>query len=126
MTSPLATCGGNSGAARARAGTEHGTRDGTCVRDYIHVTDLVAAHVLAARHLANPPAVYNVGTGRGVSVREFVEACRGATGERIAVREQREARPGDYAEVGPFFFSCAETCAGASLGVLALVGPCWW
>eukprot|EP00892_Ulva_mutabilis_P012642 jgi/Ulvmu1/9750/UM055_0090.1 len=80
-------------------GTRHPTPDGTCVRDYIHVTDLVAAHALGLRHLANPPELFNVATGRGVSVREFVDACRAATGADISVVEQPEARPGDYAEI---------------------------
>lgn len=82
------------------AGTHHPTRDGTSIRDFIHVTDLVDAHVRGVSHLANPPEIYNIGTGRGVSVREFVDACRAVTGEHITVREQAEARPGDYAEVG--------------------------
>lgn len=81
------------------AGTEHPTRDGTCVRDYVHVTDLIDAHVLGLHHLHNPADTFNVGTGRGTSVRELVEACKAATGEAIKVVEQAEARPGDYAEV---------------------------
>ncbi len=56
-------------------GTTFGTRDGTCVRDYVHVTDLVDAHVAVVPALANPPVLFNVGTGKGVSVREFVDAC---------------------------------------------------
>lgn len=83
----------------ARAGTQHPTPDGTCVRDYVHVTDLVAAHVLGLQHLSNPPGLFNVATGRGVSVREFVDACRAATGADIRVQEQPEARPGDNPEV---------------------------
>jgi UDP-arabinose 4-epimerase len=81
------------------AGTHHPTRDGTAIRDFIHVVDLVDAHVLGVKHLANPPEVFNIGTGRGISVREFVDACRAVTGERITIREQADARPGDYAEV---------------------------
>jgi nucleoside-diphosphate-sugar epimerase len=50
--------------------------DGTCIRDYIHVTDLVDAHVTVTAHLRNPPALYNVGTGRGYSVKQFVDTCR--------------------------------------------------
>ena len=80
-------------------GTTHPTRDGSAVRDYIHVTDLVDAHVTVMEHLQNPPALYNVGTGRGISVKEFVNACRKVTGVDIKVREQAEPRPGDYAEV---------------------------
>ena len=80
-------------------GTDFPTRDGTCVRDFIHVTDLVDAHLAVVGHVANPPVLYNVGTGKGVSVREFVEGCKRVTGAPIKVREQRESRPGDYAEV---------------------------
>ena len=80
-------------------GTNFPTRDGTCVRDYVHVTDLVDAHVAVLRALANPPVLFNVGTGRGVTVREFVNACLKVTGADIKVREQATARPGDYAEV---------------------------
>jgi len=81
-------------------GTNHDTRDGTCVRDFIHVTDLIDAHILAMeKATANPPSLYNVGTGRGVSVKEFVNACKKVTKVPIKVVEQKEARPGDYAEV---------------------------
>jgi UDP-arabinose 4-epimerase len=41
--------------------SQHPTPDGSCIRDYIHVTDLVGAHVLAMQHLSNPPALFNVG-----------------------------------------------------------------
>ena len=80
-------------------GTRHPTKDGSCVRDFIHVTDLVDAHVLLMPKLANPPVLFNVGTGRGVSVMELVAACKKATGQNISVRMQEEARPGDPAEV---------------------------
>ncbi|CAK7340371.1 unnamed protein product [Dovyalis caffra] len=80
-------------------GTDYKTADGTCVRDYIDVTDLVDAHVKALAH-AKPRKVgiYNVGTGKGRSVKEFVEACKKATGVDIKV-EYLNRRPGDYAEV---------------------------
>ncbi|KAL1830836.1 hypothetical protein ACET3Z_000487 [Daucus carota] len=80
-------------------GTDYKTADGTCIRDYIDVTDLVDAHVKALEK-ANPGTVgiYNVGTGRGRSVKEFVEACKKATGVSIKV-DFLERRPGDYAEV---------------------------
>ncbi|KAG2428196.1 hypothetical protein HXX76_011876 [Chlamydomonas incerta] len=80
-------------------GTKHPTKDGTCVRDYIHVMDLISAHVAGMGRLANPPPLYNIGTGRGVSVKEFVDACKKVTGRNIQVIYQEEARPGDYAEV---------------------------
>lgn len=78
-------------------GTEHPTDDGTCVRDYVHVTDLIDAHVAVMRGLKNPPALYNVGTGKGVSVKEFVRACKKVTGGGFAIREVKKARPGDHA-----------------------------
>ncbi|KAK6916903.1 NAD(P)-binding domain [Dillenia turbinata] len=80
-------------------GTDYKTPDGTCIRDYIDVTDLVDAHVKALEK-AKPRKVgiYNVGTGKGRSVKEFVEACKKATGANIKV-EYLDRRPGDYAEV---------------------------
>ncbi|XP_073122747.1 UDP-arabinose 4-epimerase 1-like isoform X1 [Henckelia pumila] len=80
-------------------GIDYSTPDGTCVRDYIDVTDLIDAHVKALAH-AKPGKVgiYNVGTGKGSSVKEFVEACKKATGVDIKV-EYLSRRPGDYAEV---------------------------
>ncbi|XP_059280581.1 UDP-arabinose 4-epimerase 1-like [Lycium ferocissimum] len=80
-------------------GTDYKTADGTCIRDYIDVSDLVDAHVKALEK-ASPGKVgiYNVGTGRGRSVKEFVEACKAATGVPIKV-DFLPRRPGDYAEV---------------------------
>ncbi|XP_039060139.1 UDP-arabinose 4-epimerase 1-like [Hibiscus syriacus] len=80
-------------------GTDYNTHDGTCIRDYIDVTDLVDAHVKALQK-AKPRnvGIYNVGTGRGRSVKEFVEACKKATGVKIKV-DYLPRRPGDYAEV---------------------------
>ena len=80
-------------------GTSFPTRDGTCVRDYVHVVDLVDAHVAVMSALANPPVLFNVGTGKGVSVREFVDTCIKVTGVEINVKVQKTPRPGDYAEV---------------------------
>ncbi|KAK9227048.1 hypothetical protein WN943_012097 [Citrus x changshan-huyou] len=80
-------------------GTDYSTADGTCVRDYIDVNDLVDAHVKALER-AQPKKVgiYNVGTGKGRSVKEFVEACKKATSANIKVIYEPR-RPGDYAEV---------------------------
>lgn len=80
-------------------GTTHPTPDGSCIRDYIHVCDLVDAHIAALENLSNPPEVYNIGTGKGVSVKQFVAACKKVTGINIQVEEVSEPRPGDYAEV---------------------------
>lgn len=80
-------------------GTDYKTADGTCIRDYIDVTDLVDAHVKALeKAMPGKVGIYNVGTGRGRSVKEFVEACKKATGVTIKV-DFLDRRPGDYAEV---------------------------
>ena len=69
-------------------GDDYDTPDGTCVRDYIHVTDLARAHVLALRSLlaGGQSAAYNLGNGRGFSVREVIAAVGAVTGRDIAVR----------------------------------------
>lgn len=76
-------------------GTDYDTPDGTCVRDYIHVDDLAAAHVAALEAIQpGDQRVYNTGTGRGASVREVIDIARAVTGHPIpAVEEPR--RPGD-------------------------------
>ncbi|KAE8681424.1 putative UDP-arabinose 4-epimerase 3 [Hibiscus syriacus] len=80
-------------------GIDYKTHDETCIHDYIDVTDLVDAHAKALQN-AKPHKVgiYNVGTGRDRSVKEFVEACKKATGVKIKV-DYLPRRPGDYAEV---------------------------
>ena len=77
-------------------GTDWDTRDGTCVRDYVHVTDLADAHILAAQRLMDGgnSAVYNLGCEKGYSVKEIVEVARKVTGHPIPVREAGR-RPGD-------------------------------
>ncbi len=77
-------------------GTDYDTPDGTCIRDYIHVDDLASAHVLAltAMERPNTTLAYNVGTGRGYSVREIIDASERVTGRGIAI-EEVERRPGD-------------------------------
>ena len=74
-------------------GTDYPTPDGTCIRDYIHVDDLASAHVLALGAMDEPGAclAFNLGTGRGYSVREIVEACRRVTGREIPARGGRAA-----------------------------------
>jgi len=80
-------------------GTDYPTADGTCIRDYIDVTDLVDAHVKAlGKAEPSKVGIYNVATGQGRSVKEFVAACKAATGATIKV-EYLTRRPGDYAEV---------------------------
>ena len=70
-------------------GTDYDTPDGTCIRDYVHVTDLAEAHVLALKSLQykDQTASYNLGTGKGFSVREVIETARSVTGRNITVNE---------------------------------------
>jgi UDP-glucose 4-epimerase len=76
-------------------GTDYPTRDGTAVRDYIHVEDLAAAHLLALEATREGEhQVFNLGNGNGFSVREVVDSARGVTGKDIAARETQR-RPGD-------------------------------
>jgi UDP-glucose 4-epimerase len=73
-------------------GTDYPTPDGSCIRDYIHVSDLAQAHILALS--APDSGCFNLGTGGGVSVFEVIEACREISGHSIPV-VQRARRPGD-------------------------------
>jgi UDP-glucose 4-epimerase len=70
----------------AMFGTDYETPDGTCVRDYIHVTDLADAHLLALQALEGSKAntAYNLGTGIGYSVRQVIDTATGVTGRPIA------------------------------------------
>jgi UDP-arabinose 4-epimerase len=81
-------------------GTDYPTPDGTCVRDYIHVTDLAQAHFLALRHLLSGGASVNLnlGNGAGYSVRQVVDAAEKVTGKRVTV-EYGPRRPGDPPEL---------------------------
>ncbi|CAG8464034.1 3625_t:CDS:1 [Paraglomus occultum] len=77
-------------------GDDYKTKDGTCVRDYVHVTDLASAHIKALEYLVreNKSNQFNLGSGEGYSVKEVIEAAREVTGHPIpAVIESR--RPGD-------------------------------
>lgn len=82
-------------------GTRHPTRDGTTIRDFVHVVDLVEAHIAVAEKnkFDNPPSLYNAGTGSGVSMREFMETCKKVTRADMKIHYRAEPRPGDYAEV---------------------------
>ncbi|HWB32230.1 MAG TPA: UDP-glucose 4-epimerase GalE [Acidobacteriaceae bacterium] len=78
-------------------GRDYPTRDGTCIRDYIHVSDLADAHFLALNALEQRDRViYNIGNGQGFSVREVIESARRVTGHEIPV-EECPRRPGDPA-----------------------------
>jgi len=77
-------------------GTDYPTADGTCIRDYIHVSDLADAHVLALRNLmqGGESEAVNIGTGRGWSVLELIDIARQVTGREIPIRPGPR-RPGD-------------------------------
>jgi len=79
-------------------GTDYPTSDGTCVRDYIHVTDLATAHVLALKYLVSggEPRIYNLGSQTGFTVREVIDQAKAITGVDFKVREV-ERRAGDPA-----------------------------
>ncbi|MDD5224891.1 MAG: UDP-glucose 4-epimerase GalE [bacterium] len=81
-------------------GNDYPTPDGTCVRDYIHVNDLAQAHILALEWLSREKrsGVFNVGNGRGYSVRQVIEVSRRVTGLPIPSRDVPR-RPGDPAEL---------------------------
>jgi UDP-glucose-4-epimerase GalE len=76
-------------------GTDYATPDGTCIRDYIHVDDLAEAHLLALEQLEPGKGLrYNLGTGRGYTVREVIRTVEEVTGKKVPVKEGPR-RPGD-------------------------------
>ena len=79
-------------------GTDYDTRDGTCIRDYVHVTDLARAHVMALDYIAknDKSLTVNLGTEKGTTVKEIIDAARKITGKEIP-SEDVERRPGDPA-----------------------------
>jgi UDP-glucose 4-epimerase len=80
-------------------GTDYPTPDGTCIRDYIHIGDLVSAHILALEALGErDKLIYNLGSGTGYSVREVIDTAAAVSGEEIPVKEM-ERRPGDSARL---------------------------
>lgn len=86
-------------------GTDYPTPDGTCVRDYVHVLDLIEAHILALQHLENAgeSKCYNIALGKGYSNREILKVCEEVTGKKILVQE-KERRAGDP----PILYASAE------------------
>lgn len=79
-------------------GSDYPTPDGTCIRDYIHVTDLASAHILALEALLSgqkETATYNLGNGLGYSVKEVIETCEKVTGKKanVIMSERREGDP---------------------------------
>ncbi|NWG03551.1 MAG: UDP-glucose 4-epimerase GalE [Syntrophaceae bacterium] len=81
-------------------GTDYNTPDGTCIRDYIHVTDLAQAHILALEKLGqkNFSGIYNMGNGNGYSVREVIETVEKVTGRKVKAIESPR-RSGDPARL---------------------------
>lgn len=81
-------------------GTDYETHDGTCIRDYIHVLDLVEAHVLALEKIMKDGGgyVYNVGTGNGFSNRQILDMIEKVSGRKLNIIE-KERRPGDANEL---------------------------
>jgi UDP-glucose 4-epimerase len=86
-------------------GADYPTRDGSCIRDFVHVADVADAHVAAVRHLEAARSggqamarTYNVGRGEGVTVKEVMEAVRAVTGQNFTP-ELAPRRPGDPAQV---------------------------
>ncbi len=80
-------------------GTDYPTPDGTCIRDYIHIADLVSAHILTVEALAEKDKlIYNVGSGNGFSVREVIDTASAVVGNVIPVKEMPR-RPGDSARL---------------------------
>lgn len=81
-------------------GTDYETPDGTCIRDYIHVSDLAQAHILALERLQTEggSGIYNLGNGNGYSVKEVIERVRKVTGKKIEIIESAR-RPGDPARL---------------------------
>ncbi len=77
-------------------GDDYPTRDGTCIRDYIHVVDLAQAHILALRALDGGSRTYNLGNGQGFTVQEVIDTAREVTGHPIPA-ETTPRRPGDPA-----------------------------
>ncbi len=81
-------------------GGDYPTKDGTCVRDYIHVMDLAQAHILAAQYLRNGGAsdIFNLGNGVGFTVKEVIDVARAVTGHPIPARME-DRRAGDPAQL---------------------------
>ena len=109
-------------------GTDYPTPDGTCIRDYIHVGDLAAAHVAALRHLLGGGAslAANLGVGRGFSVREVIAAVEAATGRTVPVRFGPR-REGDSPELvaDPGLARRVLGFAPRVTGLAEMVGTAW-
>jgi UDP-glucose 4-epimerase len=84
-------------------GTDYPTRDGTCIRDYIHVTDVATAHIKALEYIIDKKqkgnfSIFNLGTGQGVSVLEAIRAFEKVSGKKLNYN-LGEKRPGDVSSI---------------------------
>jgi UDP-glucose 4-epimerase len=97
---PISILAAINGKAIPIFGTDYETPDGTCIRDYIHVTDLARAHFLALERLASGgnSGIYNMGNGNGYSVKEVIETVGEVTGMKVDTIETPR-RPGDPARL---------------------------
>ena len=95
---PLAVAAARGGAPLRLFGADWPTPDGTCIRDYVHVRDLAEAHLIALEYLRGGGAsgAFNIGTGRGASVREVITEVETATGSPVSIvtSERRAGDPG--------------------------------
>jgi len=93
-------------------GTDYDTRDGTCIRDYVHVSDLASAHVLAVKRLLNggDSLICNLGTGKGTTVKEVITAVETVLGRKVPVK-YAPRRAGD-----PAVLTASSAKATAELG----------
>src|SRR2546421_4838975 len=98
---PLAIAAALGNAAKLKIfGTDYETKDGTCVRDYVHILDLAAAHLSAVKHLRDngESRQYNLGNGQGFTVREVIDTVQRVSGRPVP-HEQAPRRPGDPAKL---------------------------
>jgi UDP-glucose 4-epimerase len=107
---PLALRAARDGTPLRVFGDDYPTPDGTCVRDYVHVADLAEAHIEALRRLPGVQGAFNLGTGRGDSVRRVLDTVEDVTARRLA-RRLAARRAGD-----PPALVAGNALAGARLG----------
>ncbi len=109
-------------------GTDYPTPDGTCIRDYIHVEDLAEAHALALEHLSagKDSLRCNLGTGKGISVKDIISAVETVTGKSVPVR-YGPRRPGDPPELvaDPSLANSVLGWTAKRRDVIDIVGSAW-
>jgi len=122
----IALTGGDPGTRVSIYGDDYPTPDGTCIRDYIHVTDLARAHLLALDACtAGQHRIYNLGSGTGFSNLEVLQACREVTGHDIPARVTAR-RPGDPAVlIASFDRIHTERGWRPEAGLRAMVADAW-